>query len=164
VQAIHWSREGLSQVFWHCSPWRPSRCMRSNLRIQVSPCTLASLLQLAAVDPRYAAAWIFYRRLRRVVFTLFFVALIELRWLTIMPGLAFAATFVVYFLCALWLANWTCPRCRQPFFRGAFLRSLFGGKCFYCDLPKWSVTPDGDAVLLPRFPRGWKPLAEVDSR
>ena len=138
---------------------RPQDC-----RVQISPCTLTGLLQLAAVNPGYAAAWIFYRRLRRLVFTLFLIAVTELRLLTLIPGLLFAATFVVYFLCALWLANWTCPRCRQPFFRGAFLKSLFGGRCFFCDLPKWSVTPAGDTLLLPRFPTGWKPLAEMETR
>lgn len=108
------------------------------------------------MDPRYAAAWTFYRRLRRVVFTLFLVAGIELRVLTVIPGLVFALTFVIYFLCALWLANWACPRCGQAFFRGAFLRSLFGGRCFYCDLPKWGVTLTGKTVLPPRFPAGWR--------
>ena len=121
------------------------------------------LLQLGAVDPRYAAAWAFYRRLRRVVFMLFLAAATELRFLTFTPGLVFACTFVIYFLCALWLANWACPRCRRPFFRGAFLKSLFGGRCFYCDLPKWAVTPAGDLVLAPRFPAGWRPLTEWEN-
>jgi hypothetical protein len=116
----------------------------------------SSQLNVAGASPEYVRAWTFYRRLRLFVFSLFFGAMLELRCLFIVPAVAFALTFVVYFFLALWLANWNCPRCKQPFFRGAFLRSLFGGRCFHCDLPKWCVSETGRIIFFPRFPFGWK--------
>ncbi len=116
------------------------------------------------MELRYAEAWSFYRNLRRVVLALFVAALAELRMLTFLPGMLFAATFLIYFLLALWLANWRCPRCGQPFFHGAFLRSLFGGRCFHCDLPKWGVTRAGDLLLPPQFPAGWRTMREPVER
>jgi hypothetical protein len=116
----------------------------------------SSQLSVAGANPEYVRAWTFYRRLRFFVFSLFFGAMVELRCLFIVPAVAFALTFVVYFFLALWLANWKCPRCKQPFFRGAFLRSLFGGRCFHCDLPKWCVSETGRIIFSPRFLFGWK--------
>ncbi len=72
------------------------------------------------------------------------------------PGIVIAATFFLYFLLAMWLANWNCPRCNRSFFRYAFLRSLFGARCFYCQFPKWGITDAGDMVLRPKFPFRWK--------
>jgi hypothetical protein len=108
------------------------------------------------VDPDFVRAWAFYRRLRMVVFSLFFVAMLEIRFLFLIPAFAFALTFVLYFFIAAWLANWKCPRCRQSFFRGAFFRSLFGGRCFHCGLPKWAVSETGNIISTPRFPFGWR--------
>jgi hypothetical protein len=108
------------------------------------------------VDRDYLHAWVSYRRLRRVVFSLFFVAMLEIRFLFLIPALAFALTFVLYFFLAACLANWKCPRCGQSFFKAAFFRSLFGGRCFYCGLPKWAVSETGDVLSSPRFPFGWK--------
>jgi hypothetical protein len=107
------------------------------------------------VNPRYFSSWSSYRTLRRVVFLLFFAAIVQLRWLAALPVILFPIGFFAYFLSALWLANWRCPRCGQPFFRGAFLRSLFGGRCFHCALPKWAVSRSGDIQYRPRFPVGW---------
>ena len=104
----------------------------------------------------YVRAWTAYRRLRFFVFLLFLGAMVELRCLFVVPAVLFALTFVLYFFLALWLANWKCPRCGQSFFRGAFLRSLFGGRCFHCDLPKWCVSESGDIIFFPRFPFSWK--------
>jgi hypothetical protein len=110
---------------------------------------------VAWVDPEYANAWGSYRRLRSVVFSLFVLAMLEIRLLFFIPGFIFALTFVAYFFLAAWLANWKCPRCGRPFFRAAFLRSLFGGRCFHCDLPKWCVSENGNIICRPRFPFGW---------
>ncbi|HEY0791903.1 MAG TPA: hypothetical protein VGD78_12640 [Chthoniobacterales bacterium] len=112
------------------------------------------------METRYADAWTFYRRLRRIVCTCFFAAILELRFVWVINGLIFASTFFVYFMLALWLANWKCPRCQQPFSHGAFLHSLFGGRCFHCKLPKWAVTQFGDLFLRPRFPAGWRVFDE----
>jgi hypothetical protein len=95
-----------------------------------------------------------YRRLRAVVLTTFVAAVVEIRFL--MPGIVIAGTFFLYFLLATWLANWNCPRCRHSFFRYAFLRSLFGARCFYCQFPKWAITAKGDILLRPKFPLGWR--------
>jgi hypothetical protein len=108
------------------------------------------------VDREYARAWVSYRRLRTVVFSLFFAAMLEIRLLSVIPAFAFAVTFVLYFFIAGCLANWKCPRCGQSFFRAAFFRSLFGGRCFHCGLPKWAVSENGTLILAPRFPFGWK--------
>jgi hypothetical protein len=73
----------------------------------------------------------------------FLLAMVELRFLLIAPGIVCALTFFVYFLLALWLANWRCPRCREPYFHGAFLKSLVSGpstRCFHCSLKKWAIT------------------------
>jgi hypothetical protein len=107
------------------------------------------------VDPEYADAWVFYRRLRLVVLFLFIIAMVEIRVSFFVPGFVFALTFVAYFFLAAWLANWKCPRCGQAFFRAAFLRSLFGGRCFHCHLPKWCVSENGNIICRPRFPFGW---------
>jgi hypothetical protein len=108
------------------------------------------------VDRDYARAWVSYRRLRRLVFALFFVAMLEIRFLFLIPAFVFALTFMLYFFVAACLANWKCPRCRQSFFKAAFFRSLFGGRCFHCGLPKWAVSETGNVVWSPRFPFGWK--------
>jgi hypothetical protein len=92
------------------------------------------------VQSSFRHAWVTYRRLRFFVLGLFVTSMLELRYFLFLPGLVFALTFVAYYFSATYLANWKCPRCRQPFFRGSFVRSLFGGKCFHCNLPKWSVT------------------------
>jgi len=113
-------------------------------------------LRAVDVDRDYARAWASYRRLRVVVFTLFFVAMLEIRLLFVIPAFAFALTFVLYFFIAACLANWKCPRCGQSFFRAAFFRSLFGGKCFHCGLPKWAVSENGILISTPRFPFGWR--------
>jgi len=123
-------------------------------------------LRAPNVDQDYAHAWASYRRLRRFVFFLFFVAMLEIRFLFLIPAFVFALTFVLYFFIAAWLATWKCPRCRQSFFKAAFLRSLFGGKCFYCGLPKWAVSEAGNVILTPRFPFGWKvqPVSKFEAR
>jgi ribosomal protein S27AE len=108
------------------------------------------------IDPEYANAWASYRRRRFVVFCLFFSAMLEIRFAYFVPGLFFALTFVTYFFVAAWLANWKCPRCGQAFFRAAFFRSLFGGRCFHCGLPKWCVSDTGDIISRPKFPFGWQ--------
>jgi hypothetical protein len=113
------------------------------------------------VDPEYANAWASYRRRRLAVFCLFFGAMLEIRFAFFVPGLLFALTFIAYFFIAALLANWKCPRCGQAFFRAAFFRSLFGGRCFHCDLPKWCVSETGDIISRPRFPFGW---AIIDQR
>jgi hypothetical protein len=100
----------------------------------------AASVQNTGVRSSFRQAWINYRRLRFFVIGLFAAFMLELRYLLFLPGLIFALTFVAYYFSATCLANWKCPRCRQPFFRGSFIRSLCGGKCFHCDLPKWSVT------------------------
>lgn len=108
------------------------------------------------VDQGYARAWKAYRRLRRFVFFLFAVAMLEIRFLFFIPAFIFALTFVLYFFIAACLANWKCPRCGQSFFKAAFLRSLFGGRCFYCGLSKWAVSENGKIIWPPRFPVGWR--------
>ena len=108
------------------------------------------------IDPGYQESWNSYRRLRRIVFCLFAAAVLEIRFLFFVPAILTGITFFVYFLLALWMANWKCPRCGEPFFRGAFMRSLFGGKCFHCSLPKWSISETGDLIARPRFPFGWR--------
>jgi hypothetical protein len=92
--------------------------------------------------------------------------MLEIRFLFLIPAFVFALTFVLYFLIAAWLATWKCPRCRQSFFKAAFLRSLFGGKCFYCGLPKWAVSEAGNVILTPRFPFGWRvqPVSKFEAR
>jgi hypothetical protein len=92
--------------------------------------------------------------------------MLEIRFLFLIPAFVFALTFVLYFLIAAWLATWKCPRCRQSFFKAAFLRSLFGGKCFYCGLPKWAVSEAGNFILTPRFPFGWRvqPVSKFEAR
>jgi hypothetical protein len=116
----------------------------------------------AWIDPLYANAWTSYRRRRLAVFYLFFVAILEIRFAFVVPGFFFALTFVTYFFLAAWLANWKCPRCGQAFFRAAFYRSLFGGRCFHCDLPKWCVSETGETISRPRFPFGWAPAEHRD--
>jgi hypothetical protein len=108
------------------------------------------------IDPEFQESWNSYRRLRRIVFCLFAVAVLEIRLLYFVPAILTGITFFVYFLLALWMANWKCPRCGEPFFRGAFMRSLFGGKCFHCSLRKWSISEAGDLIARPRFPFGWR--------
>jgi hypothetical protein len=107
------------------------------------------------VDSEYATAWSSYRRLRLVVFWFFIGSMVEIRFASFVPGSFFALTFVGYFFLAACLANWKCPRCGQSFFRAAFLRSLFGGRCFHCGLPKWSVSENGTVISHPKFPFGW---------
>lgn len=102
----------------------------------------------------YVHSWMSYRRLRTVVIATFLAAAIEIRFS--MPAIIIAGTFFLYFLLATWLANWNCPRCRNSFFRYAFLRSLFGARCFYCQFPKWAITEKGDVLLRPKFPLGWR--------
>jgi hypothetical protein len=114
----------------------------------------------AWVDPLYANAWTSYRRRRLAVFYFFFVAMLEIRFAFFVPGFFFALTFVTYFFLAAWLANWKCPRCGQAFFRAAFYRSLFGGRCFHCSLPKWSVSESGRTISRPKFPFGWAPAEQ----
>jgi hypothetical protein len=99
----------------------------------------APSVQITPVQSRFQHAWTTYRRLRFFVIGLFVAFMLELRYFLFLPGLVFALTFLGYYFSATYLANWKCPRCHQPFFRGSFVRSLFGGKCFYCDLPKWSA-------------------------
>ena len=109
----------------------------------------------AWVDSDYATAWRSYRRLRLVVFSFFLASMLEIRFAFFVPGFFFALTFVGYFFLAACLANWKCPRCGQPFFRAAFLRSLFGGRCFHCGLSKWSVSETGTVISHPKFPLSW---------
>lgn len=111
--------------------------------------------QAYRVDSEYATAWSSYRRLRRVVFWFFVASMLEIRFAFFVPGFFFALTFVGYFFLAACLANWKCPRCGEPFFRAAFYRSLFGGYCFHCRLPKWSVSESGTVISHPNFPSGW---------
>jgi hypothetical protein len=115
-----------------------------------------------SVDPDYAHTWTSYRRLRRVVFWVFLASMLEIRFAFFVPGFFFALTFVAYFFLAACLANWKCPRCGGSFFRAAFLRSLFGGRCFHCGLPKWCVSETGDVVCRPKFPTGWKITSHRD--
>ena len=112
------------------------------------------------VDPQYADAWTSYRRRRLAVFCFFFVAILEIRFAFFVPGFFFALTFVMYFFLAAWLANWKCPRCGQAFFRAAFYRSLFGGRCFHCNLPKWCVSETGETISRPKFPFRWAPAEQ----
>ena len=109
-------------------------------------------LKIAGVQSSFRHAWTSYRRLRFFVVGLFVAFMLELRYLLFLPGLVFGLTFVAYYFSATYLANWKCPRCRQPFFRSSFVRSLFGGKCSHCDLPKWSVTENGKVLAPPKFP------------
>jgi hypothetical protein len=104
-------------------------------------------------DPEYIRSWNSYRRLRAVVASFFFLAMVQVPFTFLIPGMIFAMTFLAYFFTAAWLACWTCPRCGQPFFRFAFYRSLFGGKCFHCDLPKWGACDSGEIIYVPRFGR-----------
>jgi hypothetical protein len=113
---------------------------------------VAASVQITRVQSSFRRAWISYRRLRFLVVVLFVAFMLELRYLLFLPGLVFALTFVAYYFAATYLANWKCPRCHQPFFRGSFIRSLLGGKCFHCDLPKWSATESGKTLLPPKFP------------
>jgi hypothetical protein len=110
----------------------------------------AASVQITGVQSSFRHAWVTYRRLRFFVLGLFVTSMLELRYFLFLPGLVFALTFVAYYFSATYLANWKCPRCRQPFFRGSFVRSLFGGKCFHCNLPKWSVT--GETLASPKPP------------
>jgi hypothetical protein len=105
------------------------------------------------VDPEYIRSWNAYRKLRAIVASLFLLAMVEVPLTFFIPGMIFAMTFLAYFFTAAWLACWTCPRCGQPFFRFAFYRSLFGGKCFHCDLPKWGACDSGKILYEPRFCR-----------
>jgi hypothetical protein len=120
--------------------------------------------QKSLAENDYVHCWTCYRTLRIVVITFFIGAMVEVRF--ILPGIVIAATFFSYFLLATWLANWNCPRCKRSFFRYAFLRSLFGARCFYCHFPKWGITDSGDIVLRPKFPLGWKtaPMEESAGR
>lgn len=129
-----------------------SFCHQSRLTDSVKKTVLTDLKPLAEND--YVHCWTCYRRLRGVVITVFVAAIVEVRFF--LPGIVIAGTFFLYFLLAMWLANWNCPRCSRSFFRYAFLRSLFGARCFYCQFPKWGITDRGDVVLRPKFPLGWK--------
>ena len=113
---------------------------------------LTNLKPLA--ENEYVHCWTGYRRVRSVVITVFVAAIIEVRFL--LPGIIIAGSFFLYFLLAMWLANWNCPRCNQSFFRYAFLRSLFGARCFYCQFPKWGISETGNVILRPKFPLGWR--------
>jgi hypothetical protein len=42
------------------------------------------------------------------------------------------------------------------------MRSLFGGKCFHCSLPKWSISETGDLIARPRFPFGWRDTEQLN--
>jgi hypothetical protein len=105
-------------------------------------------------ENEYVHCWTCYRWLRIVVIAVFIAAIIEVRFL--LPGIVIAGSFFLYFLLAMWLANWNCPRCNRSFFRYAFMRSLFGARCFYCQFPKWGITDTGDVLLRPKFLLGWK--------
>ena len=106
---------------------------------------------IVRVDPEYLRNWTSYRRVRAIVASLFALAMAEVPFTFLIPGMIFAMTFLAYFFTAAWLACWQCPRCGQPFFRFAFYRSLFGGKCFHCSLPKWGACEAGDIICAPRF-------------
>jgi hypothetical protein len=125
----------------------------------VKKTVLTNLKPLA--ENEYVHCWTSYRRLRIVVITVFVAAIIEVRFL--LPGIIIAGSFFLYFLLAMWLANWNCPRCNRSFFRYAFLRSLFGARCFYCQFPKWGITDTGDVVLRPKFPLGWRAESAKES-
>jgi hypothetical protein len=127
-------------------------CHRSRLPNSVKRTVLPSPKTLAEND--YVHCWVGYRRLRAVVIAVFVAAIFEVRFF--LPGIVIAGTFFSYFLLAMWLANWNCPRCNRSFFRYAFLRSLFGARCFYCQFPKWGISDTGDVILRPKFPLGWK--------
>ena len=114
------------------------------------------------VEDDYVHCWTCYRRLRSVVIAVFVAAIVEVRFF--LPGIVIAGTFFLYFLLAMWLANWNCPRCNHSFFRYAFLRSLFGARCFYCQFPKWGISETGDVILRPKFPLGWREVSETANR
>jgi hypothetical protein len=136
-------------------------CQQSRLTNSVKRTVLPSPKTLAEND--YVHCWTCYRRLRGVVIAVFVAAIVEVRFF--LPGIVIAGTFFFYFLLAMWLANWNCPRCNRSFFRYAFLRSLFGARCFYCQFPKWGISDTGDVILRPKFPLGWKAEAvEEDTR
>jgi hypothetical protein len=153
-------RPGALTPLAHAKPSIEAFCAEAGYTICAdSPCEAENTFGIAAasvhitrVQSSFRNAWITYRRLRFFVIGLFVTFMLELRYLLFLPGLVFALTFVAYYFSATYLANWKCPRCRQPFFRGSFIRSLFGGKCFYCDLPKWSATESANTLVSPKFP------------
>jgi len=120
-------------------------------------------LPFADIDPEYVRVWTSYRRLRAIVFAFFILAMTEVLYIFLIPGIIFAMTFLAYFFTAAWLACWKCPRCSQPFFRFAFYRSLFGAKCFYCNLPKWGASETSQIIYRPRFPCSWCAVRRHDA-
>jgi hypothetical protein len=135
-------------------------CQQSRFIDPLKKTELTNTELLAEND--YVHCWMGYRRLRGIVIALFVAAIFEVRFF--LPGIVIAGTFFLYFMLSMWLANWNCPRCHRSFFRYAFLRSLFGGHCFYCQFPKWGVTDAGDLVVRPKFPLGWKPIEAANGR
>jgi hypothetical protein len=127
-------------------------CRQSGLIVSVKRIEVTHVEPQAEND--YVHCWTGYRTLRRVVIAFFLTTMLEVRFF--LPGIIIAGSFFLYFLLAMWLANWNCPRCNRSFFRYAFMRSLLGARCFYCQFPKWGVNDEGDVVLRPKFPLGWK--------
>src|SRR5260221_12607210 len=109
-------------------------------------------VQITGVQSSFRHAWVSYRRLRFFVLALFVTSMLELRYFLFLPGLVFALTFVAYYFSATYLANWKCKRCRQPFFRGSFIGSLFGGKCFHCNLAKCRVPDSSESLASAKLP------------
>jgi hypothetical protein len=132
-------------------------CAQLRLLISVKKTEPTKVELLAEND--YVHCWTGYRWLRSIVIAVFIAAMVEVRFF--LPGIIIAATFFLYFMLSMWLANWNCPRCNRSFFRYAFLRSLFGARCFYCQFPKWGVTDAADLARRPKFPLGWKALSET---
>jgi len=95
----------------------------------------------------YTQAWARYRALRNIsalLILLFFpfLAIINLvcmsAHLSDYVGLALdAAYFIGMAFGGVFYAFWPCPRCGRSF-RG--LRPWTGSHCYYCKLPKWSVS------------------------
>lgn len=97
---------------------------------------------------RYRERWQGYRRLRRFCFGLV-VAIVPVGALASALGSAWGVLQLgpicgALVFCVLWvslfrLAAWRCPRCEQHYFIRKLTQNVFGMRCQYCGLPKWSV-------------------------
>jgi hypothetical protein len=57
------------------------------------------------------------------------------------------ATAIQWFIFNWTLGGWTCPRCREPFFRSTLVRNPFGTRCRHCNLRRLKRSEVGPVSL-----------------
>jgi hypothetical protein len=57
------------------------------------------------------------------------------------------AAAIQWFMFNWKLGGWTCPRCREPFFRSTLVRNPFGTRCRHCNLRRLKGSELGPVSL-----------------